>query len=100
MRKRLLLSSALLACLTMSAGCANSPPLTVPLLALPDVGREPCHLTILPDNPTQADLDAAYIARATDVAICDGKRRVNEEAFDAQQRAITPPARRPFWKVW
>ncbi|WP_292129274.1 hypothetical protein, partial [Brevundimonas sp.] len=71
-------------------------PSPVPLLTLPAVGREPCHLTVLPSNPTQADLDAAYAARATDLALCEGKRSINEQAFDAQQRALQPPPR-PFW---
>ena len=60
------------------------------------MGREPCRLTTLPDNATLADLDRAYAARATDLALCEGKRLLNEQAFDAQQRALQPPPR-PWW---
>lgn len=71
-----------------------------PILTLPDAARQPCVLPVLPDNPTQADLDAAYLARGQAVALCNGRRDLAVQAFDAQQRAITPPVSRPFWKVW
>lgn len=63
------------------------------------MGREPCNLTTLPADATLSDYDRAYAARATDLALCEGKRRLNEEAFDAQQRALAPPSR-PFWAFW
>jgi hypothetical protein len=33
------------------------------------------------------------------VALCDGKRDLAVQAFDAQSRALAPPPR-PFWRFW
>jgi hypothetical protein len=33
------------------------------------------------------------------VALCDGKRDLAVQAFDAQSRALTPPPR-PWWRFW
>lgn len=64
------------------------------------MGRQPCTLTVLPDNATHADLDRAYAARATDLALCEGKRALNEQAFDAQQRAMQPPKRSIWTRIF
>jgi hypothetical protein len=53
----------------------------------------------LPDDPTYADLDATYAARASALAVCDGRRDLAVQSFDAQTRALTPPSR-PFWRFW
>jgi len=96
MRKRPCLMSALLATFAMTSGCATARPSPVPRLTLPSVASEPCRLTTLPAEATLSDLDRAYAARATDLALCEGKRALAVEAFDAQQRALTPLPR-PFW---
>ena len=62
------------------------------------MGREPCRLTTLPADATLSDLDRAYAARATDLALCEGKRSINEQAFDAQTRALQPLPRRSIWR--
>jgi len=84
----------------LTTGCAETQGYAPPILTLPDVARQPCVLPVLPDNPTQADLDATYLARGMVIGVCDGRRDLAVQAFDAQQRAITPPAKKPFWKVW
>jgi len=66
------------------------------MLTLPPVARQPCLLPLLPDSPTQSDLDATYAARASALAVCDGRRDLAVQSFDAQTRALTPPPR-PFW---
>jgi hypothetical protein len=67
------------------------------MLTLPPAARERCRLPVLPDNPTYADLDATYAARASALAVCDGRRDLAVQAFDAQTRALTPPPK-PFWR--
>jgi hypothetical protein len=80
----------------VTSGCATSSPPSAPLLTLPEVAREPCRLPVLPDSPTYADLDATYVARAAALAVCDGRRDLAVQAFDAQTRALQPPPK-PFW---
>ena len=96
MPRRLFLTSGLIACALMTSACVTSSPVSAPILTLPPVVRETCRLPVLPDSPTQADLDATYAARASALAVCNGWRDLAVQAFDAQQRALTPPSR-PFW---
>jgi hypothetical protein len=96
MRTPPLLKSGLLACALTISGCATTPPPSAPILTLPPVARQPCRLPVLPDSPTNADLDATYAARAAALAVCDGRRDLAVQAFDAQTRALTPPPK-PFW---
>jgi len=96
MRRPLYLWSGLIACALTISGCATTPPPSAPILTLPPVARQPCLLPVLPDSPTLADLDATYAARASALAVCDGRRDLAVQSFDAQTRALTPPPR-PFW---
>lgn len=101
MRTRPFLTSGLIACAALTASCASRPASAPPpLLTLPDVARQACTLPVLPESPTQADLDATYLARGQAVAVCDGRRDLAVQAFDAQQKALTPTPRRPFWAIW
>ena len=90
---------ALLLCLAaMTAACATQgPPAPPPRLTLPEAAREACKLPVLPDEPTQGDLAATYMARGEIIAVCDGRRDLAVQAFDAQQAALQPPPR-PWWR--
>lgn len=66
------------------------------MLTLPDEARKPCQIATLPTDPVQADLDAAYNVRGSQIGICDGRRDLAVQAFDQQQKALQPPSR-PFW---
>jgi len=73
----------------MIAACATSPqPVAPPRLALPDAAAQPCPLAVLPENPTTADLDAAYAARGAQVINCDAARWLAVETIDAEHRLI------------
>ena len=87
----------LIACGLLTSGCVKQAPASVPMLTLPEAARTPCRLPVLPDSPTQADLDAAYLARGEAVAVCNGRRDLAVQSFDAQTRALTPPSR-PWWR--
>ena len=97
MRRHLYLKSGLIACALTISGCATAPRPSAPVLTLPPVARQPCRLPLLPDSPTQSDLDATYAARASALAVCDGRRDLAVQSFDAQTRALTPPSR-PWWR--
>ena len=99
MLRRPLTLSAWLAYALLITGCASHTPQSVPLLSLPDIVRQPCRLSMLPESPTEADLESGYADRGVEVALCDGKRDLAVQAFDAQQKALTPPSR-PFWRFW
>ena len=90
MRLNLFRVSALLAFATMTVSCASSPPPPVPppRLTLPDAATQPCPLAVLPPNPTQGDLDAAYATRGAQIVNCDGARRLAVETLDAEHRLI------------
>lgn len=78
-----------LAFATMTAACATSPqPVAPPRLALPDAATQPCPLAVLPDNPTAADLDAAYMQRGAQVVSCDAARALAVETLTAERRLI------------
>lgn len=83
-------ASVLLAFATMTVGCATSLPAPVrpPRLTLPDAATQPCALAVLPANPTQADLDAAYATRGAQIVNCDGARRLAVETQRAEHQLI------------
>lgn len=49
-------------------------PVAPPRLTLPRLASEPCPLPVLPDMPTQADLEAAYALRGAGLVQCDAAR--------------------------
>ena len=58
------------ACAIMTASCAALRPLSPvapPRLILAEAATQPCELAVLPERPTAADLDAAYVRRGAQV---------------------------------
>ncbi|MFN7128408.1 MAG: hypothetical protein ACK4OJ_05025 [Brevundimonas sp.] len=43
---------------------------------------------MLPYKPSQADLDAGYMARGAQVVTCDGARALGIETLEAERRLI------------
>lgn len=81
--------TAPLAFALMIAACATSPrPVAPPRLTLPDAATQPCALAVLPPNPTQADLDAAYATRGAQIVNCDGARQLAVETQRAEHQLI------------
>ncbi len=76
-----------LACAIMTASCAASPPPSAspPRLVLPQATLTPCRLDRLPPAPTQADLEASYMARGLALAECDAARRAAVETLWAER---------------
>ncbi|MEY4555580.1 MAG: hypothetical protein RL093_699 [Pseudomonadota bacterium] len=95
-----------LALLSMTASCAVSPPPSVepPRLTLPRAATTPCVLERLPEAPTQADLEVAYVERGARLVACESARAsavetlMAERALQDRWRRETDSRRRP--PVW
>ena len=76
------------ACMLMIANCAGSPPISTvapPRLVLSEAAGRPCALAILPEAPSLADLEAAYLLRGAQIVACDGARRLAVETLMAER---------------
>jgi len=72
----------------MTANCAGSPLISTvapPRLVLPEVATRPCALATLPEAPSLADLEAAYLTRGAQILACDGARRLAVETLMAER---------------
>ncbi|WP_374473127.1 hypothetical protein [Phenylobacterium sp.] len=61
---------------------------------MPAEAARPCSLYVLPDRPTQADLEAGYATRGAQILACDAARRLAVETH-ASEHALEEAARRP-----
>jgi len=59
-----------------------------PRLTLPALSEAPCHLAVLPDNPTQADLEAVYITRGAGIVTCNAARQLAVDTLKAERSLI------------
>ena len=78
----------LTACALMTANCAGPSPISTvasPRLVLPEAATRPCALATLPDAPSLADLEAAYLTRGAQIVACDGARRLAVETLVAER---------------
>ena len=83
--------SVLVACMSLTAACAASPPISTaapPRLTLPMEAVRPCALATLPTEPTLGDLETAYAARGQQIAACEAARRLAVETLMAERKAI------------
>ena len=89
--------AVLIACATMTASCAASPPISpvAPArLVLPEATTRPCALGTLPAEPTVGDLDAANLLRGAQIVACDGARRLAVETLLAERAMQDAQVRR------
>lgn len=99
---------AQLALLGTTASCAASHPPSAdpPRLILPRAATTPCVLERLPEAPSQADLEIAYIERGVRLVACDTARALAvdtllaERALQDQWRRENPPRPRPAIWPW
>jgi hypothetical protein len=56
-----------------------------PRLNLLHDALHPCQLAVLPAQPTQADLDAAYVMRGAQLVACDAARKLAVETLLAER---------------
>lgn len=59
-----------------------------PRLTLPALAETPCWLPTLPDDPMQADLEAAYLARGSSILSCDAARQLATDTLKAERSLI------------
>ena len=99
---------ALVALPGMTASCAVSLPPSAepPRLTLPRMATTPCVLERLPDTPTEADLEVAYIERGARLVACEEARGLAVETLLAERalqdrwRRETEARRRPSVWFW
>ena len=74
-------------CAIMTANCAafHPPSVMPPRLILPDEAMRPCQLAVLPERPTRADLDAAYVERGAQLVACEAARALAVETLLAER---------------
>ena len=78
---------ALLALLGMTASCAAALPRSAapPRLNLPRAAATPCVLERLPELPTLADLEVAYVERGARLVDCENARALAVETLTAER---------------
>lgn len=59
-----------------------------PRLTLPALADASCRLPVLPDGPTQADLEAVYLARGASILTCDAARQLATDTLKAERSLI------------
>ena len=71
----------------MTASCAVSLPPSAepPRLTLPGSATTPCVLERLPEAPTLADLEVAYVERGARLVACENARASAVETFMAER---------------
>lgn len=89
--------------LTMFSCATLGPPSALPRLAIPPAASEPCTLSLLPADATEADGENLIKQRGAEVVLCDGKRQLAIDTLIAERdlidRATAPPA--PWWRrLW
>ena len=97
MRTRRLTLTALAAFSMLNAACAPwlrpSAPRPGPiLLTVSETVRQPCRMPLLPQSPTQGDVDALIIQSGLAIIECDARRQLAVDVLDAQQTAIKTAA--------
>ncbi|PQZ82908.1 hypothetical protein CQ035_10340 [Brevundimonas sp. MYb46] len=50
-----------------------------------EAATRPCALAVLPNAPSLADLEAAYMARGAQIVACDSARRLAVEALNVER---------------
>lgn len=93
MRTRPLILTALAVSMTLNAACAWLPRPSAPraapiLLTVSEIVRQPCRMPLLPQSPTQGDVDALIIQSGLAIIECDARRQLAVDILDAQQTAI------------
>lgn len=55
-----------------------------PRVEIPAEAVRPCALHVLPERPTQADLEIGYATRGAQIVACDAARRLAVETHAAE----------------
>jgi hypothetical protein len=83
------------------ASCASRPPTwpAAPRIETPAEAARPCALYLLPQTPTQADLEIGYATRGAQVVACDAARKLAVQTLEAEhaleERLAPTPVKRP-----
>lgn len=101
--------TGLVVCSIMIANCAGSPRIyraASPQVEMPPAATRPCAIYLLPDTPSEADLEIGYATRGAQLVACDAARdlavRVHaaEHQLEAAQAKARSERQRPWWAFW
>ena len=97
---RRLILPALLGSAMLTASCASRLPAlpAAPRVEMPAEAARGCSLYLLPQSPTQADLEIGYATRGAQVVACDAARALAVQTHAAEhllEDQITPKGRQP-----
>ena len=53
---------------------------------MPALADRPCTLFVLPENPTQSDLEIGFATRGANLISCDAARRLAVQTFEAEHQ--------------
>ncbi len=83
---RALTLTAPLACALLTTSCAARPPSfpAAPRIEIPAEAARPCSLFVLPEVPSQADLEIGYATRGAQLVACDAARRLAVQTLEAE----------------
>ncbi len=82
------MKTAVIGCCVMMTACATQrvEPIALPELVLPAEVFQPCQIATLPDQPTAADLEEAYMLRGLQILRCDAARELAVTALHTERR--------------
>ena len=97
---RRLTPPALLGCAMLTASCASRLPAlpAAPRVEMPAEAVKACSLYLLPQSPTQADLEIGYATRGAQVVACNAARALAVQTHAAEhalEDQVTPKGRQP-----
>jgi hypothetical protein len=83
---RRLTLTALFGCGMLTCSCASQPPQlpAAPRVEIPTEAAKACSLYLLPQAPTQADLEIGYATRGAQVVACDAARTLAVQTHAAE----------------
>lgn len=99
--KRLCLLTLLLASMPLTSSCAllgwgrvvEQTTAASPRVGMPAVAREDCPMTVVGQNPSVADLSAAYNLRGVEIVDCNSRRQLAVDVHDEEHRLEDEHAR-------
>jgi hypothetical protein len=62
---------------------------------MPAEAARPCSLYLLPQKPTQADLEIGYATRGAQIVACDAARRLAVQTHEAEHALEVRATNRP-----
>ena len=84
MRHSILIAS--LVCMTLTAACATRRPTlpAAPRVEMPADAARPCSIFILPEAPSESDLEIGFTTRGAQIVACNAARSLAVQTHEAE----------------